>query len=61
MKGAEFLRRVTRHGRRTGTVVRFDTLQGKGSHGTLWFGDRFTTVKDPQEGDRPRPAGQDAS
>lgn len=27
-------------------VVRFDEERGKGSHGTLYFGDRFTVLKD---------------
>jgi hypothetical protein len=26
--------------------VRFETRHGKGSHGRLYYGDRFTTVKD---------------
>jgi mRNA interferase HicA len=26
--------------------VRFDATRGKGSHGTLYYGDRFTVVKD---------------
>ena len=27
-------------------AVRFDPRTGKGSHGRLYFGNRFTTVKD---------------
>ncbi len=46
MIGAEFVRRVRRLGRKTGTPVRFDQRKGKGSHGTLFYGDRLTTVKD---------------
>lgn len=26
--------------------VRFDETRGKGSHGTLYYGDRFTVAKD---------------
>ena len=46
MKGLEFLRRVQRLGRRNGISVRFELHQGKGSHGRLWFGNRWTTLKD---------------
>ncbi|MGH7112334.1 MAG: hypothetical protein ACREFK_18155, partial [Stellaceae bacterium] len=28
-----------------GVSVRFDKTRGKGSHGTLYYGDRFTVVK----------------
>lgn len=27
-------------------MVRFDARRGKGSHGRLYYGDRFTTIKD---------------
>jgi mRNA interferase HicA len=46
MTGAEFLREITRLGRRRGVAVRFDRRHGKGSHGTLRYGDRKTTLKD---------------
>lgn len=46
MDGAEFIARVRKLGRRTGVPVSFDPRHGKGSHGRLWYGDRFTTVKD---------------
>lgn len=29
-----------------GIPVRFDATRGKGSHGTLYYGDGFTIVKD---------------
>ncbi len=29
-----------------GVSVWFDPVQGHGSHGTVYFGDRFTTMKD---------------
>ncbi len=32
--------------RRNETAVRFDRTRGKGSHGTLYYGDRRTVVKD---------------
>lgn len=46
MKGAEFVRRVRKVGRRRGVEVQFEPERGKGSHGTLYFGDRFTVVRD---------------
>jgi mRNA interferase HicA len=46
MNGAEFIRRVRRVGRARGIPVEFDERRGKGSHGTLYFGDRATVVKD---------------
>lgn len=46
--GAEFVRRVKRVGRRRGVIVEFVAERGKGSHGTLYFGDRRTTVKHRQ-------------
>jgi len=46
MNGQEFLRKIKALGRERGVPVRFDTEQGKGSHGTLWYGDRRCTLKD---------------
>ena len=46
MTGAEFIRAVRRLGRRQNLDVRFVTRRGKGSHGTLYLGDRKTIVKD---------------
>ncbi len=46
MNGHEFERQLKRIGRRRGTSVLFDGSQGKGSHGRLYYGDRFTTLKD---------------
>jgi hypothetical protein len=46
MTGHELERRLKRLGRRTGNKVSFDRSQGKGSHGRLYYGDRFTTLKD---------------
>jgi mRNA interferase HicA len=46
MNGHEFERRVKKAGRRFGLPVVFDAGHGKGSHGRLYFGDRFTTIKD---------------
>ena len=46
MTSDEFVRRVRRLGRERGVAVRFESRKGKGSHGRLHYGDRFTTVKD---------------
>lgn len=46
MTGAELIRRVRRLGKARGVPVRFEPRPGKGSHGRLYYGERFTTVKD---------------
>lgn len=46
MTGRELLRRVARLGRDKGVRVVFDPTRGKGSHGTLFYGRRFTILKD---------------
>ena len=46
MNGAEFERRIRRIGRLRGVPVSFDGSRGKGSHGRLYYGTRFTTLKD---------------
>jgi mRNA interferase HicA len=44
--GNEFLRRLRRLGRGRGVEVRIDQRHGKGSHSTLFYGNRKTTLKD---------------
>ena len=46
MTGNELLRRLRRLGNERGVAVRFNEERGKGSHGTLYFGDRFAVLKD---------------
>ena len=46
MTGAELLRKITRLGRVHDVTVRFEQSHGKGSHGTLHYGSRKTTLKD---------------
>ena len=46
MNGREFVARVRKLARGHGIAVRFDRTRGKGSHGTLYYGDRHTVVKD---------------
>jgi mRNA interferase HicA len=49
MTGNELLRRLRRLGSQRGVAVHFDAERGKGSHGTLYFGERFTVIKDRRE------------
>ena len=46
MRGAEFLRKVKHVGARRGIAVRFEAKRGKGSHGTLYFGNSRTILQD---------------
>ena len=46
MKGSEFVRRVRRLARKRGLSAEFVPERGKGSHGTLYLGTRFTVVRD---------------
>ena len=46
MNGQEFIRRVSKVGKSKCLAVRFEARRGKGSHGRLYYGDKFTTVKD---------------
>ena len=48
MTGNEFLDRLKRLAIRENKAFGFD-LRGKGSHGRISFGDRFTTVPDPRK------------
>ena len=49
VKGSEFIRRIRRLGRRRGVPVAFVAERGKGSHGTLYYGDRLTIVRNPRD------------
>jgi mRNA interferase HicA len=46
LKGSEFERRVKRLARKRDVECHFDRAHGKGSHGRLYFGTAFTTLKD---------------
>ena len=46
VKGAEFERRLRKAARRKKVVCLFVADKGKGSHGRLYFGEEFTTLKD---------------
>jgi len=45
MTGHEFIRKVKKVGRERGVAVQFVARRGKGSHGTLFYGSRFTIVR----------------
>lgn len=45
VKGAEFERRVQQLARRRKVTCQFVADKGKGSHGRLYFGEEFTTLK----------------
>lgn len=45
MTSREFTRRARDYARRTGQFFRFDPSHGKGSHGRVYVGTRFTTVQ----------------
>lgn len=45
MNGFELERRLKRLGRHQGVTVRYEA-HGKGSHGRIYFGTRFATLKD---------------
>lgn len=49
MTGAEFIRRIRSLGRTNGVHVQFVARRGKGSHGTLFYGSRFTIVRNPKD------------
>jgi mRNA interferase HicA len=49
MKGNEFIRKVRKLGRQRGVRVAFVAERGKGSHGTLYYGDRLTVVRNPKD------------
>lgn len=49
MKGSEFIRRLKRLARQRGMACRVEAKRGKGSHVTLYFGDRLTIVRNPKD------------
>ncbi len=46
MNGAEFIKKIKKAAKAQGLEVRFEQHRGKGSHGTLYVGDKYTVVKD---------------
>ncbi|MBI4242503.1 MAG: type II toxin-antitoxin system HicA family toxin [Planctomycetes bacterium] len=46
MNGNEFLRKLKKLGERNGVKVELIQERGKGSHGTVYYGRKFTVLKD---------------
>jgi mRNA interferase HicA len=46
VRGGEFERRARKLARKKNVTCQFVAGKGKGSHGRLYFGDEFTTLKD---------------
>jgi mRNA interferase HicA len=53
VNGNELLRKLTRLGRQRRVEVWVDEERGKGSHTTIYFGLRFTILKDRKKEIRP--------
>ena len=49
MKGSEFIKKVKKLAKEKGIKSRVDKKRGKGSHVTLYFGQRFTIVRNPKD------------
>ncbi len=49
MKGSEFIKKIRKLGKEHGIAVEFVKHRGKGSHGTLYYGDRLTVVRNPKD------------
>lgn len=49
MKGSEFIRKVKRLGKERNVTVKGVANRGKGSHLTLYYGDKFTIVRNPKD------------
>ena len=46
MKAHEFIKAIQKLGKARGVEVQLEKRYGKGSHATLYYGDKKTTVKD---------------
>jgi mRNA interferase HicA len=49
VRGNEFIKRVLRTANQRGIAARVDAKRGKGSHVTLYFGERRTIVRNPKD------------
>jgi mRNA interferase HicA len=49
MKGNEFIKKVKKLAEKRGIEAYVDYKRGKGSHVTLYFGDRRTIVRNPKD------------
>lgn len=49
MRGSEFIKKVKKLAKKRGIKSYVDKKRGKGSHVTLYFGKKFTIVRNPQD------------
>lgn len=49
MKGNEFIARIKKLAKSQGLKCRLDKKRGKGSHVTLYYGDKRTIVRNPKD------------
>ena len=49
MKGQEFIKRVKKLAKTQGVICSTDKARGKGSHVTLYYGDKLTIVRNPKD------------
>ena len=49
MNGHEFLRKLNKLAKGRKIQVVYEPVHGKGSHGTVFFGAGYTTLKDPKK------------
>ncbi len=49
MKGNDFIRRLRAIAKARGLEVRIDKKRGKGSHQTIYLGDRKTVIRNPKD------------
>ncbi len=49
MRGNEFIRRVRQIAKERGLTCHVDEKRGKGSHVILYYGSRFTVVRNPKD------------
>jgi len=49
VKGNEFIRKIKKLGRKNNIFVEFIIQRGKGSHGTLYYGEKFTIVRNSKD------------
>jgi len=49
MKGSEFIRKAQMLAKVRGLRWRLDEKRGKGSHVTVYFGERITVVRNPKD------------
>ena len=49
MKGHEFIRKIKKLAKKRGIDAYVDKKRGKGSHVTLYFGEKLTIVRNPSQ------------